>query len=51
MIKEESFKFKVSRLISTVWPIGMVSLAQGTLSSVFVAFIGVLVNIYFKNKE
>ena len=46
MIEEESLKFKVSRLISTVWPIGMASLAQGTLSSVFAAFIGFLVNIY-----
>lgn len=46
MIKEESFKFKVSRLISTVWPIGMVSFASGTLSSVFAACIGFLTNIY-----
>ena len=39
-------KFKVTKLVSTVWPIGMISFAPGTLSSLFAACIGFLINIY-----
>ena len=46
MSKVENLKFKVARLISTVWPIGIFLFAQGTLCSVFAACTGFLINIY-----
>ncbi|MAI28790.1 MAG: hypothetical protein CMP38_01140 [Rickettsiales bacterium] len=47
MSDKENYKFKVSRIISTVWPLGLFPFAQGTISSIFAAFIGYLTNIFF----
>ena len=40
MTRVDNLKFKFSKLISTVWPIVMVSFTPGTLSLVFAVFIG-----------
>lgn len=41
-----NLKIKISEFISLVWPIGLLPIAQGTISSLLAAFLGLLINIY-----
>lgn len=39
--------FKLAKLISVLWPLGFSPIAPGTITSIFSAYIGYLINIYF----
>ena len=43
----DNLKFKLATIISVIWPIGYFPFASGTIASLFAAFLGYFINLFF----